>query len=65
MGQCCCAGTRTYVQEGIYEEFVRKSAERAQRRILGDPFDESTDHGPQVNLLPFSRAYLFWYFDVC
>lgn len=49
MGQCCCAGTRTYVQEGIYDEFVRKSAERAQRRILGDPFDESTDHGPQVN----------------
>lgn len=50
MGQCCCAGTRTFVQEGIYEEFVKKSAERAQRRILGDPFDESTDHGPQVNI---------------
>ena len=49
MGQCCCAGTRTFVQEGIYDEFVKKSVERAQKRILGDPFDEATDHGPQVD----------------
>lgn len=48
MGQCCCAGTRTFVQEGIYEKFIKKSAERAQKRVVGDPFDESTDHGPQV-----------------
>lgn len=49
MGQCCCAGTRTFVQEGIYEEFIKKCAERAQKRTLGDPFNESTDHGPQVD----------------
>ncbi|KFM78573.1 Retinal dehydrogenase 1, partial [Stegodyphus mimosarum] len=49
MGQCCCAGTRTFVQEGIYDEFVAKSAERAQKRVLGDPFDEATDHGPQID----------------
>lgn len=48
MGQCCCAGTRTFVQEGIYDEFVRKAALRAQKRVMGDPFDPSTDHGPQV-----------------
>jgi len=34
MGQCCCAGTRTFVQEGIYEVFVKKSVERAQKRTL-------------------------------
>jgi len=49
MGQCCCAGTRTFVQEGIYDAFVKKSVERAQKRILGDPFNETTDHGPQID----------------
>ena len=31
-GQCCAAGSRCYVHEDIYDEFVQKSAERAQRR---------------------------------
>jgi len=47
-GQCCCAGSRTFVQDTIYDEFVRKSAERAQKRTVGDPFGEATDQGPQV-----------------
>ncbi|GBM27672.1 Retinal dehydrogenase 2 [Araneus ventricosus] len=55
MGQCCCAGTRTFVQEGIYEEFVKRSAERAQKRVVGDPFDEKTDHGPQIDEEQFTK----------
>ena len=43
------AGSRTYVQESIYDEFVQRSVERAKRRKVGDPFDESTEQGPQVN----------------
>lgn len=31
-GQCCCAGSRLFVHEDIYEEFVRRSAERAKAR---------------------------------
>ena len=34
-GQCCAAGSRCYVHEDIYDEFVSKSAERAQRRKVG------------------------------
>lgn len=34
-GQCCCAGSRTFVHESIYDEFVRKSVERAKQRKLG------------------------------
>uniref|UniRef100_A0A2L2Y228 Retinal dehydrogenase 1 n=1 Tax=Parasteatoda tepidariorum TaxID=114398 RepID=A0A2L2Y228_PARTP len=49
MGQCCCAGTRTFVQEKIYDEFVKKSAAKAQQRILGDPFNTETNHGPQID----------------
>lgn len=54
MGQCCVAGSRTYVQESIYDEFVAKSVARAQRRKVGDPFDLETENGPQVKvLIPF------------
>ena len=48
MGQVCCAGSRTYVHESIYEDFVRRSAERAARRTTGDPFDPKNENGPQV-----------------
>lgn len=48
-GQCCCAGSRTYVQEDIYDEFLQRSVERAKRRTVGNPFELSTEQGPQVN----------------
>lgn len=47
-GQCCTAGSRIFVEEPIYEEFVRRSVERAKRRIVGSPFDPTTEQGPQV-----------------
>lgn len=49
MGQVCCAGSRTYVHEDIYDEFVKRSVERAKRRTVGDPFDPSNENGPQVD----------------
>jgi aldehyde dehydrogenase (NAD+) len=55
-GQCCCAGTRIYVQEGIYDEFVKRFAERAQKNVVGDPFDNNTFQGPQVSQLQFDRV---------
>ena len=48
MGQVCNAGSRTYVQEGIYDEFVRRSVERAKKRTVGNPFDPKNENGPQV-----------------
>ncbi|XP_064312579.1 retinal dehydrogenase 2 isoform X2 [Phalacrocorax carbo] len=47
-GQCCTAGSRIYVEESIYEEFVRRSVERAKRRVVGSPFDPTTEQGPQI-----------------
>ncbi|KAH8274153.1 hypothetical protein KR044_012524 [Drosophila immigrans] len=49
MGQCCCAGSRTFVEDKIYDEFVERSAERAKQRTVGNPFDLKTEQGPQVN----------------
>uniref|UniRef100_A0A3Q3N752 Aldehyde dehydrogenase 1 family, member A2 n=1 Tax=Mastacembelus armatus TaxID=205130 RepID=A0A3Q3N752_9TELE len=48
-GQCCTAGSRVFVEEPIYDEFVRRSVERAKRRIVGSPFDPTTEQGPQVS----------------
>ena len=37
-GQNCCAGSRTFVQAGIYEDFVAKAKAKAQSRTIGDPW---------------------------
>lgn len=47
-GQCCCAGSRTYVHERIYDEFIEKSKARATKRVVGDPFKKGVEQGPQV-----------------
>jgi len=47
-GQCCCAGSRTFVQSNIYDEFVEKSALRAKSKPVGNPFDLKVEQGPQV-----------------
>ncbi|XP_012541712.1 aldehyde dehydrogenase, mitochondrial isoform X1 [Monomorium pharaonis] len=49
MGQCCCAGSRTFVQSNIYDEFVEKSALRAKSKTVGDPFDLKIEQGPQID----------------
>lgn len=49
MGQCCVAGTRTFVHENIYDEFVAKSRELAKKRKIGDPWDPTTINGPQID----------------
>lgn len=48
MGQVCVAGSRTFVHNDIYDEFVKKSVERAKKRVIGNPFDSKTESGPQV-----------------
>lgn len=47
-GQCCCAGSRTYVHERVYDEFVEKAKARALKRVVGDPFKQGVEQGPQV-----------------
>ncbi|KAL1642454.1 aldehyde dehydrogenase (NAD(P)(+)) ald5 [Diplodia intermedia] len=54
-GQCCCAGSRIYVQESIYDKFLARFKERALQNVVGDPFDQGTFQGPQVSQLQFDR----------
>ena len=55
-GQCCCAGSRVFVEEKIYDQFVEKSGVRAKNRTVGDPFDPKTEQGPQVDQAQFDKV---------
>ena len=48
-GQCCCAGSRVYVQNKAHDEFIDKLRSKVETRKVGDPFDPSTEQGPQVD----------------
>jgi len=54
-GQVCCAGSRIYVEESIYDEFVIKSVERAKKRTVGDPYQAGVEQGPQVDKEQFDK----------
>jgi aldehyde dehydrogenase (NAD+) len=54
-GQCCCAGSRIYVQSGIYDEFLVKFTERVKAIKVGDPFAPGVDQGPQVSQIQYDR----------
>jgi aldehyde dehydrogenase (NAD+) len=58
-GQCCCAGSRTFVEEKAYDEFVERSVERATKRTVGDPLDSKTEQGPQVDAEQFQKILGF------
>jgi aldehyde dehydrogenase (NAD+) len=55
-GQCCCAGSRTFVEDKCYDEFVEKSVTRAKKRTVGNPFDKNTEQGPQVDHEQFTKV---------
>jgi aldehyde dehydrogenase (NAD+) len=54
-GQCCCAGSRVFVEDKIHDQFVEKLVKRAKGRKLGDPFDPQTAQGPQVDADQFDK----------
>ncbi|XP_057419267.1 benzaldehyde dehydrogenase, mitochondrial-like [Lotus japonicus] len=54
-GQCCCAGSRTFVHERVYDEFLEKSKKRALRRVVGDPFKKGVEQGPQIDTEQFEK----------
>ena len=55
-GQCCCAGSRLFVESKCYDEFVERSIARAKHRTVGDPMDPNTEQGPQVDDVQFNKV---------
>jgi phenylacetaldehyde dehydrogenase len=58
-GQCCCAGSRLYVEQPIFDEVVEGVAERAKHIKLGHGFDPDTEMGPLVSQEQLNRVCSF------
>jgi aldehyde dehydrogenase (NAD+) len=54
-GQCCCAGSRLFVEDDIHDEFVDRLQALNGDRKVGDPFDPATEQGPQVDKAQFDK----------
>ena len=48
-GQVCCAGSRVFVQEGIYDKFVEAAAKAFNHVKVGLPWEQDTQMGSQIN----------------
>ena len=55
-GQVCSNGTRVFVQDGIFDEFVARAVERTKAIKVGDPFDPETQMGPLVSEQQLGRV---------
>ncbi|KAF5199502.1 Aldehyde dehydrogenase protein [Thalictrum thalictroides] len=55
-GEACVAGSRVYVQEGIYDKFVKMAAEKVKMWMVGDPFDPQVHQGPQASKEQFDKV---------
>ncbi|KAG6877044.1 hypothetical protein C0993_010846 [Termitomyces sp. T159_Od127] len=63
MGQACFAGSRIFVQERIYDEFLAKFTAIAKNLALatGDPFVLGTQHGPQISQTQFDVCLSYFF----
>src|SRR5699024_1851565 len=48
-GQVCFCGSRIYVEEPVFDEFVEKLAARAKQLKIGNPFDPETFVGTLIS----------------
>jgi aldehyde dehydrogenase (NAD+) len=58
-GQCCCAGSRLFVEDRVHDQFVEKILARTKKQKVGDPFDPETTQGPQVSQEQMDRILGF------
>ncbi|GAB4832941.1 Aldehyde dehydrogenase 2 member C4 [Ancistrocladus abbreviatus] len=58
-GEVCVASSRVFVQEGIYDELVKKLAEKAKSWVVGDPLDPKSQQGPQVDKKQFEKVLAY------
>jgi len=54
-GQCCCAGSRLFVEDKVYDKFVDKLVQMNESRKIGDPLDPATEQGSQIDQAQFDK----------
>ena len=55
-GQCCCAGSRLFAEESIYDEVVAGVADHAKNIKVGSGLDPQTEMGPLVSTEQLERV---------
>ena len=55
-GQVCCAGTRLFIQEKIYDKVVQGISDIAGKLKVGPGLDPTTEMGPLVSQIQFERV---------
>src|SRR6202789_4457628 len=55
-GQCCCAGSRLFVESHVHDEFVERILREVKKTRVGNPFDTNTTQGPQVSQEQYDRV---------
>jgi lactaldehyde dehydrogenase / glycolaldehyde dehydrogenase len=58
-GQVCTCNERTYVQRGVYDEFVERFVEAASSLRLGDPTRDDVQMGPKINEPELTKVEAF------
>lgn len=54
-GEVCCAGSRIYVQEGIYDEIAAAFKDATEKIKIGSPFEEGVFMGAQVSKAQYEK----------
>ncbi|CAR21223.1 Aldehyde dehydrogenase 5 [Lachancea thermotolerans] len=54
-GEVCCAGSRVYVQDTVYEEVLEKFKNYAESLKVGDPFQEGVFQGAQTSQMQIDK----------
>ena len=57
-GQDCTAGSRVYVQDGVYDKFMGILIQKAKELVISHGFDEDAAAGPVVRRTNFSAPTL-------
>src|SRR5437588_7540459 len=55
-GQCCCAGSRLYVEKAVYDQVVEGVAQHAKKIKVGSGLDPETEMGPLVSAEQLERV---------
>lgn len=61
-GQVCCAGSRVFVQEDIYDKFVAAAVDAFNKITVGNPLDPNTQMGSQINMAQVEK--ILGYIDI-
>ena len=61
-GQVCCAGSRVFVQEGIYDKFVEAAVKAFNHVKVGLPWEQDTQMGSQINEVQLKK--ILSYIDI-